>query len=101
MAKKDTMKEKKLKSKDELLSIMNDHLIIQQEIAETLKEKALNFMNDEDDEDYKGKKKNRHLNEYNQQVDAISRTASALIRIQSSNLQNDEKEEEHNESLID
>lgn len=89
---------KKLKSKDELLSIMNDHLIMQQEIAETLKSKALSFIDEDSDDDGK-KKKNRYLNEYNQQVDAISRTASALIRIYSSSLANGEQE--NSDSLID
>lgn len=88
-----------LKSKDELLCIMNDHLIVQQDFAERLKKKAIKYIDDEEEDEGGKKKKNKYLNDYNQQVDAISRTASALIRIQSSSLEN--AEEESSDSLVD
>ena len=90
----------KLKSKEELLEIMNEHLKTQQKFAETLKAKAEQFI-DDDDLDKEGKKKrNSYLNAYNTQVDAVSRTTKTMISIFNSSLQNDE-EEEYSDSLVD
>ena len=96
-------KKKNLKSKDELLKIMNDHLVQQQEFAERLKTQALKYISvdeEESDSDTK-KKKNHYLNAYNQQVDAVSRTSATMIRIYSSSLENGDVEEDGYEELID
>ena len=93
---------KNLKSKDELLKIMNDHLVQQQEFAEKLKAQALKYISVDDDVDGDvKKKKNHYLNAYNQQVDAVSRTSATMIRIYSSSLENGDVEDENYEELID
>lgn len=102
MVRKKEDKKRTLKSKDELLKIMNDHLVQQQEFAEKLKTQAQKYISidDEGDSDVK-KKKNHYLNAYNQQVDAVSRTSATMIRIYSSSLENGDVEEENSEELID
>ena len=96
-------KKSSLKSKDELLKIMNDHLEQQQQFAEKLKGQALKYISiDEGDSDNDiKKKKNHYLNAYNQQVDAVSRTSATMIRIYNSSLENSDVEEESHEELID
>lgn len=96
------VKQKKLKSKEELLEIMNEHLIAQQNFALTLKKKAEQFINvDEDDETKESKKKrNSYLYSYNAQVDAISRTSASMIKILNSSL-DDGEEEDGTDTLVD
>lgn len=95
-------KASKLKSKEELLDIMNKHLETQQKFAETLKAKAEKFINDENLDDAGKKKRNSYLNAYNVQVDAVSRTTKTMISIVNSSLQNnEEQEEEYSDSLVD
>lgn len=93
------MKEK-IKSKEELLNIMNDHLATQQKFAKTLKEKAEKFIDDENLDTNGKKNRNSYLNAYNVQVDAVSRTAKTMINIFNSSLENGE-EEENADSLVD
>lgn len=90
----------KLKSKEELLEIMNEHLKTQQKFAETLKAKAEKFIEDEELDKEGKKNRNSYLNAYNTQVDAVSRSVKTMISIFNSSLQNDE-EEEYTDSLID
>lgn len=90
----------KLKSKEELLSIMNDHLATQQKFAEKLKSKAEKFIDDESLDKEGKKNRNSYLNAYNAQVDAVSRTSKTMINIYNSSLEND-GEEENADSLID
>lgn len=90
----------KLKSKEELLEIMNDHLKTQQKFAETLKTKAEKFIEDEELDKEGKKNRNSYLNAYNTQVDAVSRSVKTMISIFNSSLQNDE-EEDFSDSLID
>lgn len=91
-----------IKSKDELLKMMNDHLTQQQAFAMKLKNKALQYIDEEEKEDKK--KRNQFLSSYNMQVDAVSRTASTIIKIYNSELSNgeeDEKEKDNsNEELV-
>lgn len=95
----------KLKSKEELLSIMNEHLETQQRIAERLREKAESFIEEEDPTKEGKTKRNSYLNAYNTQVDAVSRTSKTMINIYNSSLENEEelqrKEEGIIESLVD
>lgn len=93
-------KQSKLKSKEELLEIMNEHLATQQKFAEKLKEKAEKFIDDEDTSKEGKQKRNSYLNAYNVQVDAVSRTSKMMITIYNSSLENGE-EEEYTDSLVD
>lgn len=95
-----------LKTKDELLEIMNDHLSQQQEFAERLREKAKFYVDAEGTKDEDTKKKNHYLSAYNTQVDAVSRTTSAMIKIYGSQLKTSEEaeqkqQEEKHDSLVD
>lgn len=102
MVKKPNSKqESKLKTKDELLQIMSDHLSQQQEFAEQLKEKAIFYVNNEGTDKEDTKMKNHYLNAYNTQVDAVSRTSSAMIKIYGSSLQNTNEKEKESKSLVD
>lgn len=94
-------RESKLKTKDELLQIMSDHLSQQQEFALQLKEKALYYVNLEGTNKEDTKLKNHYLNAYNTQVDAVSRTSSAMIKVYGSSLQNTSDGEEESKSLVD
>lgn len=89
------------KTKDELLDIVNEHLQTQLQFAETLKQKALQYIDVEEDTKESKSKTNRWLNAYNQQVDALSRTSSLLIKITSSSLENGEEDEKEEDSLVD
>ena len=89
----------KLKSREELLTIMNEHLATQQKFAEKLKEKAESAIDLDAPTTEDKKRRNSYLNAYNQQVDAVSRTAKTMINIYNSSL-NDE-EEEYEDSLVD
>ena len=105
MVKKEKAKQGKPKTKEELLEVMNAHFNTQQELAEKLKKKALIYIDledsGEDDSKANKKKKNQYLYAYNQQVDAVSRTATMMIRIQGSSLKEDDSQEEkENESSI-
>ena len=93
----------KLKTKDELLQIMSDHLTQQQEFALQLKEKAIYYVNLEGTKKEDTKMKNHFLNAYNTQVDAVSRTSSAMIKVYGSSLQNkdDSENEKKTKSLVD
>ena len=91
----------KLKTKDELLQIMSDHLSQQQEFALQLKEKAIYYVNLEGTSKEDTKMKNHFLNAYNTQVDAVSRTSSAMIKVYGSSLQNNDEIEKESESLVD
>lgn len=94
------VKKEKIKTKSELLSIMNEHLLTQQSFAENFKAKAKLYVDVEDDDEKSDKKKrNQYVSAYNAQVDAVSRTVSTLIKLQGSSLSNDDEEEI--ESLID
>lgn len=97
------MKEKqsKLKSKEELLSIMNEHLITQQKLAERLREKAESFIEEEDPTKEGKTKRNSYLNAYNVQVDAVSRTSKTLINIYNSSLANEEEQQKQEEGIIE
>lgn len=94
------MAKPKLKSKEELLTIMNEHLATQQKFAEKLKEKAEKFIDDETLDKEGKKNRNSYLNAYNTQVDAVSRTSKTMINIYNSSLDNDE-EEDTSGSLVD
>lgn len=100
-------KQSNLKTKDELLQMMNDHLAQQQEFAIRLKDKAKFYVDAEGTEDEDTKKKNHYLSAYNTQVDAVSRSVSAMIKIYGSQLKTSEqveeqgKQEEKHESLVD
>ena len=89
----------KLKSREELLTIMNEHLATQQKFAEKLKEKAESTIDLDAPTTEDKKRRNSYLNAYNQQVDAVSRTTKTMINIYNSSL-NDE-EEEYEDSLVD
>lgn len=90
-------KQSNLKSKDELMEIMNAHLSQQQEFAERLKQKAKFYVDAEGTENEDTKKKNHYLNAYNTQVDAVARTTSAMIRIYGSQLETTEEKEQSKE----
>ena len=92
-----------LKSKEELIDIMNSHLIAQQEMAMKLKAKALKYVDSEDEDKQNKKNRNQYIYAYNQQVEAVSKTASSLIKIQGSSLKNEKELEEENETndLVD
>jgi len=94
---------RKLKSKEELLEIMNEHLETQQMFALKLKEKAESFIDIDEGEDNQSNKKKRNawLNSYNAQVDAVSRTSSSMIKIFNSALDNGEEEDDSTDSLVD
>lgn len=95
-------KQSNLKTKDELLEIMNEHLSQQQEFAEKLKAKAKYYVDSEGTDKEDNKKKNHYLNAYNTQVDAVARTTSAMIKIYGSQLEtSEEKQEEQKQSLLD
>lgn len=96
-------KSTELKSKEELMEIMNNHLITQQEMAEKLKTKALKFIDKEEDKREDKKNRNQYIYAYNQQVEAVSKTASALIKIQGSSLMNENQLKEENQTgdLVD
>ncbi len=100
VAKKTKVKKEK-HDKSELLEIMNEHLSTQQEFALILKEKARKYIKGDDENGDDKKKRNSYLNTYNQQVDAVSRTVSSLIKINSSSIENEENEEESSNSLVD
>lgn len=93
----------RIKSKEELLEIINDHFVTQQNFALKLKEKAEKYTDiDDDEDDNKAKKKRRsYLSAYNAQVDAVSKTVVTLIKINNSSLQNEEEQEEEFDSLVD
>ena len=93
--------ESKLKTKDELLQIMSDHLTQQQEFALQLKEKAIYYVNLEESSKEDTKMKNHYLNAYNTQVDAVSRTSSAMIKVYGSSLQTNDESEKESKSLVD
>lgn len=96
-------KQSELKSKEELLEIVNSHLVTQQEMAEKLRQKALKYVDKEDGKNKDDKKaRNQYIYAYNQQVEAVSKTVSTLIKIQNSSLKNDKEiEEEESDELID
>lgn len=98
--KQEIIKVPEQKSKEELIEIMNRHLDSQQEIAETLRDKALLYMGD-DCTDTRENKKNRNqfIYAYNQQVEAVSKTVVSLIRIQGSSLKNDRELEEEQQQI--
>lgn len=91
----------KLKTKDELLNIMNQHLVQQQQIALELKKQALIYLKSNKDDSETKKKKNHYINSYNQQVDAVSRTSATMIRIYNSSLENGNETEESGKGLVD
>ena len=94
----------RIKSKEELLEIINDHFVTQQNFALKLKEKAEKYTDIDDDEedDSKTKKKRRsYLSAYNAQVDAVSKTVVTLIKINNSSLMNEEEQEEEFDTLVD
>lgn len=94
---------RKLKTKEELLEIMNEHLVTQQMFALKLKEKAESYIDVEEDEDNQSNKKKRNawLNSYNAQVDAVSRTSASMIKIFNSALDDGEEEDNSTDSLVD
>lgn len=95
------MKQKaKLKSKEELLQIMNEHLATQQMFAEQLKSKAEKFIEDENLDKEGKKNRNSYLNAYNAQVDAVSRTSKTMINIYNSSLNEGDDEDETTDSLL-
>lgn len=89
---------KDIKSKEELLEIMNDHFKTQQEFAIKLKEKAQSFI---DDEDGDNKKINKYLHAYNSQVEAVTKTSKMMISIYNSTYEEDSEEEQQTNSLLD
>lgn len=93
----------RIKSKEELLEIINDHFVTQQNFALKLKEKAEKYTDiDDDEDDSKAKKKRRsYLSAYNAQVDAVSKTVVTLIKINNSSLQNEEEQDEEFDTLVD
>lgn len=93
----------RIKSKEELLEIINDHFVTQQNFALKLKEKAEKYTDiDDDEDDNKAKKKRRsYLSAYNAQVDAVSKTVVTLIKINNSSLQNEEEQDEEFDTLVD
>lgn len=97
------MVKKRIKSKEELLDIMNEHLSTQQKFAIQLKEKAEQYIDvDDEEDDSKTKKKRRsYLSAYNAQVDAVSRTSASMIKIFNSSLENEEEQEKGSDSLVD
>lgn len=90
-------RENNIKSKEELLEIMNEHFKTQQEFALKLKKKAEKFI---DDDEPDKKQVNRYLHAYNQQVEAVTKTSKMMINIYNSSYENGEEEEISN-SLID
>ena len=98
---KEKKQSKKLKSKEELLIIMNDHLITQQNIAERLRQKAEAFIEEEDPTKEGKTKRNSYLNAYNVQVDAVSRTSKTLINIYNSSLENEEEQQRKENGIED
>lgn len=94
---------KKLKTKEELLEIMSEHLETQQMFALRLREKAESFIDLDEEEDTQSNKKKRNawLNSYNAQVDAVSRTSASMIKIFNSALDNGEEEDDSSDSLVD
>ena len=95
------VKKAKLKSREELLEMMNDHLATQQKFAEKLKVKAENAIDDDSFSKEDKKKRNSYLNAYNCQVDAVSRTAKTMINIFNSSITNGEEEDDYSDSLVD
>lgn len=93
---------KKIKTKEELLEIMNEHLTTQQKFALKLKAKAESYLDVDDEDDTRDtkKKRNSYLNSYNAQVDAVSRTSASMIKILNSNLE-DVEEENDTDTLVD
>lgn len=94
------MKDKaKLKSREELLDIMNEHLVAQQKFAEKLKNKAEKYIEDDSKDKMDIKARNSYIHAYNNQVDAVSRTSKMMISIYNSTFENGEEEAE--DSLVD
>lgn len=93
---------KKIKTKEELLEIMNEHLTTQQKFALKLKAKAESYLDVDGEDDTRDtkKKRNSYLNSYNAQVDAVSRTSASMIKILNSNLE-DVEEENDTDTLVD
>lgn len=87
-------------TKDELLQIMNDHLVQQQKLALDLKNKAEEALTWDEKEKDKAKARNLRLSAYNAQVDAVSRSAGILIKIFNSTLGTEDGEEDE-EELVD
>lgn len=92
----------KIKTKEELLEIMNEHLTTQQMFALKLKSKAEQYVDVDGEDDNKDskKKRNSYLSSYNAQVDAVSRTSASLLKIFNSSLEENE-EEDGSDSLVD
>ena len=92
----------KLKSREELLQIMNEHLATQQMFAEKLKDKAQIAIDEGTSSKEDKKNRNSYLNAYNQQVDAVSRTTKTMMNIFNSSFNNGEEEDEnYSDSLVD
>ena len=94
----DGKKEIKLKSREELLAIMNEHFETQQRFAEELRDSAQAYINKDELTTEDQKKRNSLLHAYNQQVDAVSRTTKTMINIYNSSLN---EEDEEDGSLLD
>lgn len=90
---------KDIKSKEELLEIMNDHFKTQQEFAIKLKEKAQSSIDDEEGSD--SKKVNKYLHAYNSQVEAVTKTSKMMISIYNSTYEEESEEEQQTNSLLD
>lgn len=91
----------KIKTKEELLEIMNSHLDTQQNFALKLKAKAEFFVDEDEDSKENKKKRNSWLSAYNAQVDAVSRTSASLLKIFNSDLSNGEEEDDSSDTLVD
>ena len=89
--KKDGKALKKIPSKDELIDTMTYYLNLQKEIAATKEKQYKQFEEERSNDDRKVK--NPYLNELNCQIDAIIRSSTALIRINGSNLETEQEEE--------
>ncbi len=78
------------RTKDELLAMMNHYLDLQIEIAQE-KEREYRRVEENGAEPQDKKHKNPYQNELNNQIDAIIRSCSALIRINNSTIASSKK----------
>ncbi len=95
--------ERKRYTKDELLDIMNDHLVEQQKFALELKERAEDALKSKTGTSKEEvKARNQYLWTYNQMVEAVSKTSATMIKIYNSSLENgEEKPEDKYDDLVD
>ena len=100
MGKNSTKKNGDRCTKEELLDMMNEHLLQQQAFALELKAKAEMYLSDDEPDKETKRLRNQYLYSYNKQVEAVSKTSSTMIKIYNSSIFDDDEEENYDD-LVD